>query len=181
MLFLFFYGGQPVCVYAQTQKELPWNILETKYTLIHYQSEDDLEKFNSKIDYGPKKWGLGRLFSKAESNSMADRLVMKMDLLFERVQEILEMRKKFNKVNIKLYKNKNQLHEAFTRIYKKPCQIRTWYRYRDNTVHVQVEDFNENMLAHELAHAVVDHYLLVRPPTATAEILARYVDMNLHW
>ncbi|MEH0019750.1 MAG: hypothetical protein V6Z89_08855 [Desulfobacter sp.] len=36
------------------------------------------------------------------------------------------------------------------------------------------------MLAHEIAHAVVDHYLDVRPPRATAEILARYVDAHLN-
>jgi hypothetical protein len=35
------------------------------------------------------------------------------------------------------------------------------------------------MLAHEMAHCVIDHYLLIRPPMATAEILARYVDSHL--
>jgi hypothetical protein len=30
-----------------------------------------------------------------------------------------------------------------------------------------------------LAHFIIDHYLLVRPPAATAEILARYVDSHL--
>jgi hypothetical protein len=35
------------------------------------------------------------------------------------------------------------------------------------------------MLAHEMAHSIIDHYLRVRPPHATAEILARYVDGHL--
>jgi len=36
------------------------------------------------------------------------------------------------------------------------------------------------MLAHEIAHAIVDNYLSVRPPRATAEILARYVGKHLN-
>ena len=34
-------------------------------------------------------------------------------------------------------------------------------------------------MAHEIAHAIIDHYLLIRPPRATAEILAHYVDEHL--
>jgi hypothetical protein len=30
-----------------------------------------------------------------------------------------------------------------------------------------------------MAHSIIDNYLLVRPPKATAEILARYVDSHL--
>jgi hypothetical protein len=44
---------------------------------------------------------------------------------------------------------------------------------------MNVNDLHEGMLAHELAHAIVDHYLLVRPPRPTAEIIARYVDSHL--
>ena len=36
------------------------------------------------------------------------------------------------------------------------------------------------MLAHEMAHAIIDDFLQVRPPMASAEILARYVDAHLN-
>jgi hypothetical protein len=38
---------------------------------------------------------------------------------------------------------------------------------------------HEGILAHEMAHAIIDQFLTVRPPSATAEILARYVDGHL--
>jgi hypothetical protein len=41
-----------------------------------------------------------------------------------------------------------------------------------NTIYLNVDDLHEELLAHEMAHAIIDHYLLVRPPPATAEILA---------
>jgi hypothetical protein len=57
--------------------------------------------------------------------------------------------------------------------------IDIWYTHANNTVYLNLNDFQEGMLAHELTHAIVDHYLLVRPPHATAEILARCVDNHL--
>jgi hypothetical protein len=36
-------------------------------------------------------------------------------------------------------------------------------------------------LAHELAHAIIDHYLIVQPPKSTAEILARYTEEHVFY
>ena len=51
--------------------------------------------------------------------------------------------------------------------------------YEYNTVYLNVQDVHEGMLAHELAHAIIDNFMAVRPPRATAEILATYVDKHL--
>jgi hypothetical protein len=83
------------------------------------------------------------------------------------------------KVTVNVYHNKKQLHAAYWRIYKKPCKLRAWYIYEYNTIYINVGDLHEGMLAHEMAHSIIDHYLTVRPPGATAEILARYVDSHL--
>ena len=90
------------------------------------------------------------------------------------------MRKKTKKVIVNIYQNRDQLNQAYTAIYKKECHIRAWYIYEFNTIYLNVEDLHEGMLAHELAHSIIDHFLLVRPPSASAEILARYVDSHLH-
>ena len=162
------------------QGETPaWKSIETKYTIIHYQSLEVLKKFNDKVSYGQEGWSLRRLFSTPSSDEVIDRIAKKLDILFERVQEILDMRKKMKKVIINVYDNKKQLHDAYSRIYKKSCRIRAWYRYGNNTIYINVDDLHEGMLAHELAHAIIDHYLLIRPPAASAEILARYVDTHL--
>jgi hypothetical protein len=164
---------------ADRSDDVVWENMETKYTVVHYQFFEDLKKFNYKVQYGQEQWSLKRLFSNSGSDSLIDRITSKVDVLFERVQEILDMRKKMKKVTIHIYHDKAQLHDAYSRIYKGPCRIRAWYRYKNNTVYVNVNDLHEGMLAHELAHAIIDHYLLVRPPVATAEILARYVDNHL--
>ena len=166
-------------LHAQTPGDATWQSLETKYTIIHYQSLKDLKEFNHKVDYSPGEWGLKRLFSRPDSNKMIDKLKKKVDALYERVQDILDMRKRMKKVTINIYHNKKQLHAAYHEIYKKPCKLRAWYIYEYNTIYINVNDLHEGMLAHELAHSIIDHYLMVRPPGATAEILARYVDSHL--
>jgi hypothetical protein len=167
---------------AQGEKSanINWQSLETKYTIIYYQSSEDLKKFNRKVDYSPGEWGIIRLFSRTRSGKeMRDKLKKKVDALYERVREILDMRKKMRKVIINIYHNKRQLHAAYYKIYKKPCKLRAWYIYQYNAIYINANDLHEGMLAHELAHSIIDHYLRVRPPHATAEILARYVDGHL--
>jgi hypothetical protein len=44
---------------------------------------------------------------------------------------------------------------------------------------VNADDLTEGILAHEMAHSIIDHFLVIRPPKAATEILARYVDRHL--
>jgi hypothetical protein len=89
------------------------------------------------------------------------------------------MRKKMEKVRINIYNNKTQLESVYYKVFKKNCKFKAWYIYEFNTIYVNIQELHEGMLAHEIAHSVVDHFLSVRPPGATAEILARYVDNHL--
>ena len=123
--------------------------------------------------------GLSGLFSKQGSGDLAGKVRHKVDAVFERAQEILDMRKLMDKVNINVYHDQKGLHAAYYEIFKKPCRLRAWYIYELNTIYLNVSDLHEGILAHEMAHSIIDHYLSVRPPAATAEILARYVDGHL--
>jgi hypothetical protein len=164
---------------CETSKEITWTQIESKYTVIKYQSKEDLKRFNNSLDYGSQKRSLRRLFSGSEPDTLTDKLISKVDGLYERVGEILDMRKQIPKVAIKIYRGKTQLNEAFYKIYKKDNHFRSWYIYEYNTIYLNVIDFHEGILAHEMAHCIIDHFLLVRPPAASAEILARYVDEHL--
>jgi len=175
-LVLFRIGGIAL---GQSTDAIVWQRLETKHTIICYQSLDDLKKFDAKIKYKIEFSGLMGLFSSSRSKDLLSTVSKKVDALFERALEILDMRKKMDKVTINVYHGNKQLHDAYQKIYMRPCRIRAWYEYGFNTVYMNIDDMHEGMLAHEMAHSIIDHYLLVRPPAATAEILARYVDSHL--
>jgi len=150
----------------------------TKHTVLVFNSVEDMVVFNDAINYG-KNSSFGGFFSSPSAQDAEKELIRKVDLLFEKVQLILDMRKKMRKVRVRLFSNSDQLHQAFKKIFKRKCVVRGWYLFEFNTVFLNVDDVHEGMLAHELGHAIIDHYLTVRPPRATAEILAKYVDKHL--
>ncbi|MCJ7542674.1 MAG: hypothetical protein MUO88_23745 [Desulfobacterales bacterium] len=123
--------------------------------------------------------GLKRLFKKKSPDDIENEIKLKVDAVYEKVQEILDMRKSMEKVTIYIVHDKQELHFLYQKIFKTPCHLRAWYVYELNAVYVNVDDIHEGILAHEIAHSIINHYLLIRPPKATLEILARYVDGHL--
>jgi hypothetical protein len=156
--------------------------LETRRAVLLYASMEDLGRFESNVDYGGGG-GFGGLFSSApKGEDLLETVSKKVDAIYERVQEILDMRGEIKKVTLRLYPNKEALARVYRAFTGSPnLRVRAWYIYERNTIYLNVEDVHEGMLAHEIAHAIIDHYLMVRPPRATAEILARYVDEHLDW
>ena len=174
-----FLGSLTAEVCAKVTEDSGWHHLETRHTIIHYQSMEDLKKFNRKIAYHTGKWGVMSTIFGSNSDTLHDKVRKKVDGIFEKAQHLLGMRKRMHKVHIYICRNKKQLDDNYHRIYSKPCRFRAWYVYELNAVYVNHQDLDEGMLSHELAHSIIDHYLLVRPPRASAEILASYVDLHL--
>jgi len=164
---------------ASGQPLAKWSQLKTKYALIHYQNQQDLLRLRQKLHFGPGASTFFTIFSSDNDGDPIAEIKGRIDAIFERVQEILGMRKAMDPVIINLYSNQRQLHQAYKEIYGTQCRIRAWYRHKDRTIYVNINDLHEGMLAHEMAHFIIDNYLEVRPPRATAEILARYVDLHL--
>ena len=157
-----------------------WERFETKYAVIHHHSIEDLKKFDRKIDFSGGDFSLKSLFSETNPEDTMGKIRLKIDALYERVQEILDMRKKFEKkVIIQLYPGKKETAKAYKELFGGELRVRAWYVYELNTIFINIDDVHEGMLAHEMAHSIIDHYLAVRPPRASAEILAVYVDTHL--
>ena len=153
--------------------------VETRYLRLTFNSPDDLSRFHKNIDFDSGQ-GAGGLFAKQSAEEDQAHLIAKLDALYEKVQRILDMRKPNpEKVRVQVHSDKEELAAMFQRVFKRPGFARAWYVYEYNTVYMNVADVHEGMLAHELAHAIIDHFMSVRPPRATAEILATYVDKHL--
>ncbi|MCP3874536.1 MAG: hypothetical protein GY699_15445 [Desulfobacteraceae bacterium] len=157
-----------------------WIELETQYTIIRYESIEILEQFHKTIHYGSGWWATTSSFAILSEEKNRKIATLKIDSIFERVQEILDMRKKIQKIVVHVYSDRKSLEAAFVKVYKQDCPFKAWYEYKTNTVSLNVKDMNEGMLAHELAHGIIDHFFKVRPPKDTAEILAIYVDRHLN-
>jgi len=162
------------------QEESSWTRLETRYTIIRFEKIEDLKKLDRKVDFLPSDFSLKSFLSETTIQELEGKIREKIDALYERVQEILDMLKKSEKkVAIQLYPNKKRLAQAYKKIFGAEVNVRAWYLYEINTIFINIDDIDEGMLAHEMAHAIIDNYLTTRPPRAAAEILAVYVDSHL--
>jgi len=167
-------------VHGQTTGTSSWQRIDTRHTIIQYQTSKDLAKFNRKIDFSSEEWSAKSLFSGSGSKNPVETTRKKVDAVFERVQNLLDMRKRVKKVIINIYPKK-LFQKIRYKITGSKRPIRSWYIYERNTIYINADDVHEGILAHEMAHAIIDHYMRVRPPRATTEILARYVDEHLHY
>ena len=77
--------------------------IESRYTIVKCETLKDLERFGDNIDYSPGEWGLKNLFSFSGSKDPIVSLKEKVDTVFERVQEILDMHRNMEKVVIMIY------------------------------------------------------------------------------
>ncbi|PIU49187.1 MAG: hypothetical protein COS92_08000 [Desulfobacterales bacterium CG07_land_8_20_14_0_80_52_14] len=165
---------------GKKQEESPWTRLETRYTIIQFEKIEDLKKFDRKVDFLPSDFSLKSFLSETASQELEGKIRKKIDALYERVQEILDMLKKSEKkIAIQLYPDKKRLAQAYKKIFGAELNVRAWYLYEINTIFINIDDIDEGMLAHEMAHAIIDNYLTTRAPRAAAEILAVYVDTHL--
>ena len=181
-LILLLTAGLAVCggdrSWAATVYGGKWQQLETRHAILLFESSEVLAGFDRQIRYRPGQDTARELRQTAGGAGDSD-IAGKIDALFMRVQEILDMRQKMAKVTIKIYPDSSTLEEVYQRLFPGGNAMRAWYLFEKNTIYVSVADLHEGMLAHEMAHAIIDHFFSVRPPASTAEILARYVSKHL--
>ena len=54
-----------------------------------------------------------------------------------------------------------------------------FYSHKTKTIHVDVSSITDGVLAHEMAHGVINFYFKTPPPAKMQKILAQYVDLHL--
>lgn len=170
-----------VCVlsYGRIVGETNWQNMKTRHTVIHYNSMNDLKKLNKNIRFPSTTWNAITKYFNSDADMVEEKLVSKVDILFERVQEILGMHNKLDKTKIFVCQNKAQLREIYQKFYKKPCRLRAFYIYEFNAIYINVQDLNEGILSHEMAHSIISNFSMTRPPVPSTEILAQYVNKHL--
>lgn len=156
----------------------------TKRTVVYYQTDAELERLNRKLKLRRNAGFLG-LFAGKESGSITKRLERKIDRIFENAQALLDMHNCKSKIKIMVHVDQDEVDQAYSNLTSQYnlSSIHTdhiaFYFHKLKTVYISLETVTEGVMAHELAHAIIDHYFIIRPPSKVAEMLARYVDKHL--
>lgn len=153
-----------------------WSLFDTYYFKVNYSAGVNLETIERRLKqrgffYGRK--------SPPSDVSVEVRIGYLLDRLYNRAQELLDMRPKILRLNIKIYKNRDELNDEYYKIFKSRPDYKSFYIHKYTTIYTSEEDMSDSIIIHEMGHSIVDHYFAVIPPPTVGEILASYVDMHL--
>ena len=150
-------------------------VLETKYLTIIYENDQLLHDFHASI----RKRGVSVPSDRKSSETLAEEAKNTVNALVENVEMILDMYPPSLKASIKLLPSNSDVQKIYMDKYNKESDFVAFYSTGDKTIYVSVSDILVRILAHELAHAVIDHYFEVTPPVKIHEVLAQYVEREL--
>ncbi len=151
--------------------------LKTQYATIIYEKEEQLQQFNKRVSLG----SLSYLNPKRNKNSITvvDKVKNKLDVIVERVKTILDMFPGDLKFRIMLLPSDANIQKIYRYKYQKSVDYIAFYSPEEKTIFISVNDIKLEVLAHELAHVILDHYFAVSPPVKIHEVLAQFVENHL--
>jgi len=103
----------------------------------------------------------------------------RVDRIVERVRTFLDMYPPDLYFGIYLFQTYDEIENAYKTmgiLGKAPI---AFYSHRTKAIYISIEDITDRILAHEIAHAVINFYFVTPPPGKMQEILAQYVDKHL--
>lgn len=154
--------------------------IESKYTVIRYNRTADLVTLNQRCIITTTATGMPYSYTPKGASGVQGRVSHKMDTLYHSVQLILDMRKRMEKTVIELYPTQTLLASAYKSLLK-PTQksARVLYIFTRNTIAISLDSLNTRILAHYMALSIIDHFMPVRPPRKSAQIMASYVNQQM--
>jgi len=149
--------------------------LEAKHATIVYSDNRQLSDFNRGVRMG----SLLYLMFNQKSVEAAREAREKVDAVVERVQAILDMFPRSLRFKLVLLRGKEDVGDAYQKKFSRRADFIAFYSPEDKTVYVSVDDVSLAVLAHEIAHVVVDSYFEVSAPVRVHEVLAQYVEAQI--
>jgi len=163
-------------VYSQKENS---NVFSSKFCTVFYDNDVDLKRMNRRINLGFSNFYSPRKYGKSSGLSVEDILSDKLDAIFNKAEEILDMYPAKIHVAINVYKTQKDLDKVYEEFFNEPNNAVSFYIYKTNTIYTVEFQLNENILSHEMAHCIIDHYFVILPPRKIQEMLAVYVDVHL--
>lgn len=154
---------------------------ESKHFTIYYQQGVDPLDAAYKVNIGGSIY-----FYKNRSKTVSpdsepkEILTQNIDILFNEVSDLLDMHLYTYRGSIKICLNKEELKKTFYEIFNRELKFESFYYHTENAIYISLESLRPGILAHEIAHAIINHYFVVMPPMRVQEVLAGYVEYTIN-
>lgn len=170
----------PGPVFSQDEpEEAERRILTSRFCTVFYEEGVNLKVVSRRINLNFSSFYSLRNLRKKRDLSTEEILAEKLDSIFARVENILDMFPSKINVVINIYKSKDTLDNVYEEIFHEQNTVDSFYIYKTNTIYTTERVINEGILAHEMAHCIIDHYFVILPPRKIQEMLAIYADVHL--
>ena len=149
---------------------------KSRYATLHYSTKRLLSDFNDQIRVGRK---LNYIVRKKNIVTVEDEVLAKIDTIIEKAEVILDMFPNNLHIHIVLLKNSREVSRIYKQKYGKKVNHIAYYSLSEDTIYISVNNANLRVLAHEVGHAIVDHYFKVRPPYNIHELMAQFTEKHI--
>ncbi len=153
-------------------------VIQGKHFVIYYAPQIDVSALIEKLNMT----AADRLLAGQGTNgrgSYESELSGMLDTLFAQVCDTLDMQLYSFQGKIKICPDKERLERIYSGLFRRELPARSFYVYNLNTIYICADNFKPEILAHEIAHAIISHYFVVQPSVRIQEVLAAYVEYQL--
>lgn len=157
-------------------QEGDWDFFESNFFIVYYRPDADLEQVKRKLETRILYFDQTARYGET---SVQEEIGYRLDKLFNQVREILDMYPRIPKIKIKIFQDRTELNEEHLNIFGEMKEYSSFYVNGYHTIYTSEDDISDSVMAHEMAHVVIDHYFSIIPPKKMAEVLASYVDVHL--
>lgn len=154
--------------------------IEGRYFTIYYSQQIDISKLSQQLNITTAdKILAGRNIDNdiASEHGIAGMV----DVLYSLVGDMVDMHVYNFKGNIKICRDQAQLNNIYRNLFDKDLlsYMVSFYVNDTSTIYISEENFRREVLGHEIAHAIINHYFVVSPPIKVQEILSKYIEYQL--
>ncbi|MBU9889248.1 MAG: hypothetical protein KTQ49_05210 [Candidatus Omnitrophica bacterium] len=152
---------------------------EGKYTTAYCAPGMDLTRLAPQLNLRPSDEVLtGRSLS--ASDAPGGEVAPMLDTLFLQVSDILDMRLRDFKIDIKICAGKEALARLYKLFFGTEIEGRlAFYVHELKTIYIAVDDFHADILGREMSRAIIAHYFGIPAPAKVQEVLSLYAEYTL--
>lgn len=150
--------------------------LQSRYVTVRYSNKQLLHDFNDKLILNRK---LRYYLRKKNIVTVQDEVVAKLDVLIEKAEVVLDMFPSNLHITVVLLGTRKDVARMYKSKYGKKANHIAYYSLKEKTIYISVKNTKLRVIAHELGHAIVDHYFKVRPPYNIHELMAQFTEKHI--
>lgn len=149
---------------------------KSRYVTLEYHDKQLLHGFNDQLFLGRK---LSYHLRNKEIITVEDEVLAKLDTIIEKAETVLEMFPADLHITFVLLPSRDEVGAMYFEKYQKKANHIAYYSLLEDTIYISVKDTKLRVIAHEIGHAIVDHYFQVRPPYNIHELLAQFTEKHI--